>query len=230
MNQDNNHIRDHETVIIGKIMAGLSHEFMNVLAIIRERSGLIEDLMALHQEAAFPFRNKLAKTLTTIGGQVTRGIAIGEGMNQLAHSMDEPLVRVEVNDLLQLITFLMQHFARRKKIQIKVAPVEAPLGHETDPFGLLLVLAACIEYCMDRTGEGGEIILQCQNITHATAIRCAVSRGAFRAGDTDSLRLMQSLWEDALKRLGARLDLLSSTHQIGLVLILSPPLSVSKRS
>ena len=226
MNQGDGKIRDQETVFIGKITAGLSHEFMNVLAIIRERSGLVEDLMALHQEAAFPFRDKLAKTLTTIGQQVTRGIAIGERLNQFAHSMDEPIVRVEINDLLELITFLMQHVARRKKIQLKVAPVEPPLGLETDPFGLLLVLAACIEYCMDRTGEGGEITLRGQNITHATAIRCAVSRGAFGAEDTDTFRPMQSLWEDALKRLGARLDLLSPTHQTGLVLTLPPPFNV----
>lgn len=227
MNQDNNQIRDQEAVFIGKITAGLSHEFMNVLATIRERSGLIEDLMALHQEAVFPFRDKLAKTLTTIGEQVMRGITIGERLNKFAHSMDEPMVRVEINDLLELVTLLMQHFARRKKIQLKVAPVEAPLGLETDPFRLLLVLAACIEYCLDRTGDGGEITLQCQNITHATVIRCAVSRGAFRAEDTDALRSMQSLWEDGLKRLGARLDLLSPTHETGLVLTLPPPFNVS---
>ena len=226
MNQDNNQIRDQEAVFIGKITAGLSHEFMNVLATIRERSGLIEDLMALHQEAVFPFRDKLAKTLTTIGEQVTRGIAIGERLNKFAHSMDEPIVRVEINDLLELVTLLMQHLARRKKIQLKVAPVEPPLGLETDPLRLLLVLAACIEYCMDRTDAGGEITLQCQNITHATAIRCALSRGTFRVEDTDTFRPMQSLWEDALKRLEARLELLSSTQQTGLVLTLPPPSNV----
>jgi hypothetical protein len=41
---------DQETVLIGKVTAGLSHELMNVLAIIRERAGVIEDLMALEKK------------------------------------------------------------------------------------------------------------------------------------------------------------------------------------
>jgi signal transduction histidine kinase len=226
VNQGDSKIRDQETTFIGKITASLSHEFMNALAIIRERSGLIEDLMALDQEEASPFRDKLAQTLTTIREQVMRGIAIGERLNQFAHSMDEPIARVKINDLLELITFLMQHFARRKKLQIKVAPVEPPLGIETDPFRLLLLLGACIEYCMDRTCDGGEITLLCQNTPHGTTIHCIVSRGALRAGDVDGYRPMKSRWEDVLKGLRARLDLLDPTDQNGVVVTLHPSQNV----
>ena len=160
MNQTDRRVRDRETAFIGKITAGISHELMNVLAIIRERSGLIEDLLALDKEGAFPHREKLTKTLTTILEQVIRGMAIGEKLNRFAHSMDEPRARLEINALLDQIALLMQRFARLKKIQLKVSPIEAPMEVDTDPFRILLVLAACLEHCMAHTAEGGEITLQ----------------------------------------------------------------------
>ena len=39
-------MREQETAFIGKITAGVTHEFMNVLSTIKEASGLMEDLLA----------------------------------------------------------------------------------------------------------------------------------------------------------------------------------------
>ena len=220
MNQDNVKSPNPETIWIAKITAGLSHDFMNTLATIRERAGLIEDLMDLHKEAAFPFRDKLSETLKTIREQVLKGIAIGEKLNRFAHSMDQPMMRVDANDLMDLTTFLMQHFTRRRKIQLNMVPSEPPLSLETNPLCLLLLIAACIEYCMDRTGDAKEITLQCQHSNHGAVIQCRATSGVGETEDTRALEIMQSLWGDVLNRLQARLETLKSAHEIGLVLTL----------
>ncbi len=121
-------MREQETAFIGKITAGMTHEFMNVLATIRENSGLMEDLLALCRETSFPHREKFAKTLIIIQKQVNRGMEISARLNKFAHSMDEPKARVEVNELLDQLAFLVQRFARLKQVQLTVNPVEPPFA------------------------------------------------------------------------------------------------------
>jgi signal transduction histidine kinase len=220
VNQGDQKFQDQETVFIGKIMADLSHEIMNVLAIIRERSGLIEDLMALNKEATFPYRKKLANTLTTIRNQVSRGMAVGEKLNRFAHSMDEPLVQYDVNDLLDQIKFLMQRFARLKNIQIEANFTDPPLTVETDPFRVILVLAACIECGIDRTVKGGEIMLQCKKVQKGTSIQCLFGCRKSSAEDEQTIQSLQARLHDPIERLGAQLELLTAGNRIGLEMIL----------
>jgi C4-dicarboxylate-specific signal transduction histidine kinase len=212
---------DQETILIGKITAGLSHELMNVLAIIRERAGLIEDLMALDKETVFPFRDKLDKALVSIRDQVLRGMMIGEKLNQFAHSMDEPMVRVEIHPSLEQAAFLMQRFAGLKKVQIKVPAEGSRLAMETDPFRLLLVIAACIEYCLARADAGGEIRLFCQQTDHGAAIRCALHNGPFPPAEVpDTLGPLRSFLDNVFKEPGVRLEPLVEEDRTGLVLAL----------
>jgi hypothetical protein len=219
MNQGDKKFQDQETVFIAKIMAGLSHEFMNVLAIIRERSGLIEDLMALNKEASFPYREKLANTLATIRKQVSRGMAVGEKMNRFAHSMDEPLVSCDVNDLLDQTTFLMQRFARLKNIRIEANFTGSPLTVGTHPFRVIHILAVFIECGIDRSVEGGEIMLHCSKVQKGASIQCFFDLRN-DASDHEQIQSLQARLHGPIKRLGAQLDLLTTGNQVCLELIL----------
>ncbi len=164
-------MREQETAFVGKVTAGASHEFMNVLAIINERSGLIEDLLAM-DDTSFPYREKLAKTLATIREQVKRGIEISERLNRFAHSMDNPTALLNLDEFLYQLAFLMQRLARLKKIQLTVLPPESSLALYTDPFRLQMVLSACLEYCLNRTAGQGVMELQAYRKEGSIVIRC----------------------------------------------------------
>lgn len=174
MTRDHHGRDDHEVVFIGKIASGTSHEFMNVLATIRESSGLIEDLLAM-DDTPFPFRGKLSRTLRTIRGQVDRGMEVGGRLNRFAHSMDSRAVRLEVNELLRQIASLMQRLAGLRQVEVRVEGAETPVEIETDPVRLQMVLAACIEYCLDRTAGGGVINLECRRRREGIAVLCTGS-------------------------------------------------------
>ena len=47
--QRNNRLREMQLAFIGKLMASLSHENKNHLAIIKESCGLIEDLLMIEE-------------------------------------------------------------------------------------------------------------------------------------------------------------------------------------
>lgn len=213
-------MREQETAFIGKITAGVTHEFMNVLATIRENSGLMEDLLALCRETSFPHREKFAKTLITIQKQVNRGMEISARLNKFAHSMDEPKARVELHELLDQLGFLMQRFATLKQVQLAVNPVESPLAICIDLFRLQLILVACVEYCLDHTASGGMITLQTQRTSQGIAIQSVTELASSLTENADTLPDELAGLQEALEGLGARLIPLSTPGQQGLELIL----------
>ena len=213
-------MREQETAFIGKITAGVTHEFMNVLATIRETSGLMEDLLALSRETPFPHREKFEKILTTIKKQVFRGMKMSGSLNKFAHSMDEPESRVEVNQLLDQLAFLMQHFANLKRVQLTVNPVEPSLAIYTDPFRLQLILVACLEYCMERTAGGGVITLQSRKVGKGIAIRIVIEAGTIHQKKSCALPAEPSGLQDAIHDLGTQLLPIRTPGQQGLELIL----------
>lgn len=197
MSRDDRNRKDCEVAFIGRVTAGVSHEFMNVLATIRESSGLIEDLMAL-DDTPFSFRDKLDRTLATIRGQVDRGMEIGDRLNRFAHSMDCRLVRLEVSELLGRVGALMHRRAGMKGVEVKAEPAEALVEIEADPVGLQMVVGACIEYCLDRTASGGAVTLDCRRKDEGIVIGCRGTPGLPEDEEDGASTLPQAGYHDVL--------------------------------
>lgn len=213
-------MREQETALIGKITAGVSHEFMNVLATIKETSGLMEDLLALCRETSFPHREKFVKTLITIQKQVNRGMEISGRLNKFAHSMDKPKARCEVNELLDQLAFLMQRSAKLKNAQLMVNPAEPPLAIRIDLFRLQLILVTCLEYCLNHTACGGVITLQSRKTREGIAIQSVIDAYSSQTESVDVLQNELAVLREALEGLGAQLLPISTPGQRGLELIL----------
>jgi signal transduction histidine kinase len=169
-------MEQHETAFLGRISAGMTHEIKNVLAIIKESSGLMEDLLALSGDGSFPYREKFQQVLTTIRDQVGRGVELTTRLNRFAHSMDEPVAEVELNDLIGQMALLMQRFARLKKVQLQVVPAAQPITVRTDPFRLQLVLAACVDYLLAQSREGAVIRLEARRDGRRARLQVVVDR------------------------------------------------------
>jgi len=216
-------VKKQESAFIGKITAGVTHEYMNVLATIRETSGLMEDLLSLSQADDFPYREKFSKALSTIRSQVDRGTGLTEKLNAFAHNMDRPSFRVVIDDLLVQVILLMQHSSRLCNIELlidhthRIRPSPVLLS---DPFNLQLILASCLEYCMANTASGGAIMLQTGHVDEGVAIRCVIAKGLNSARKTDDFASVAAGLEEACHALEARLQQIDSTNQHGLTLIL----------
>jgi len=219
MTRDDRPPNDREVAFIGRVAAGVSHELMNVLATIRESSGLIEDFLAI-DDTSFPYREKLSRTLVTIRGQVNRGMEIGGRLNWFAHSMDDRAVRLEVNELLGQLASLMQRRAGIRRVEVRVRGSESPAEIETDPIRLQMILAACIEYCLDQTAGGGVITLECQRRGDGIAILCTGNPGLVVAEKAGIPPDRDALYNDVLDEFSDSLKTLNNQSSTGLELFL----------
>jgi C4-dicarboxylate-specific signal transduction histidine kinase len=216
-------LRREEIAFMGRITAGMTHEIKNVLAIIRESAGLMEDLLSLRPEKPFTHQEKFLKTIATIQEQVNRGVDLTTRLNRFAHSMDEPAVSVDVNDLLEQTGSLLERFARLKRVQLRILPMEQPQSIRTDPFRLQMVLSECVDALLNRLETGGEVSVRPLEGSDRKTLRILIQG----ATGGISVELPQSGFEHlsamqgVLDALGASLESSDDPEQKGVILTLS---------
>lgn len=115
---DKNRLRDMQLAFIGKLMAGLSHEFKNHLAIIKELNGLIEDLLLLEESLQPENRERINKNITGIDERIKQAAENCRYLSGFSHRMDQPLSSFGVTDVLLEEIYLIERFARQKQVKL----------------------------------------------------------------------------------------------------------------
>ncbi len=149
----------NEVAFFGRITAAFTHDMKNVLAIVRECAGLMEDLLSMSQGASFPHTDRFVRSLGTIQAQVKRGVDLCSGLNRFAHSPDEDVTTVDLNEILALIVLLSERFARLKGISLSLKPHPEAVPVVASPVGLQMVVFACLECCWKSMSDGGSVSL-----------------------------------------------------------------------
>ncbi|MEJ2283420.1 MAG: histidine kinase dimerization/phospho-acceptor domain-containing protein, partial [Desulfobacterales bacterium] len=73
----------------GRISASVTHEIKNVLAVVGENAGLLEDLTLMADRGQPIDPARLKKMSETVKKQVARADEILKNMNRFAHTSDE---------------------------------------------------------------------------------------------------------------------------------------------
>jgi C4-dicarboxylate-specific signal transduction histidine kinase len=149
-----------KAAFMGRITAGVTHEIKNVLAIIKESAGLLEDLVCLSKEDAPPPRDKLLRAVGRITDQVSRGVDLAVHLNAFAHTPDEKTAGVDLNQAAAQAAYLSQRFARLKGMTLTTAAHERALTITIDPLAFQLLLFQAVEWIMDLAAPGTVITLE----------------------------------------------------------------------
>jgi hypothetical protein len=206
-------LEDQELAFLGKITAWLTHDLKNVLAIILENAGLMEDILSFSPKGALPHPEKFFKPLTVIQNQVRRGAEISTALNRLGKSLTEPPGEVEVNALLQQTAFLLERPVRLKRGKLEVIPAEKGLAIKAHPLPLYLALGTLMEILLEDLAPGGAITLRPEQNGADIALQVA----APAADETRRAALPPQL-AGLKEMLGLRLDSLNLPGQKGFLL------------
>ncbi len=137
----------------GQISASISHEIKNVLAIINENAGLLEDLTLMADRGKPIDPARLVKMAATIKKQIGRADNIIKNMNSFAHSIDQTVTTVDLNEIVELIITLTARFAAMKNVQVDLQLPRDPPKIQTAPYQLMNLLWLCLDFAMDASGE-----------------------------------------------------------------------------
>ncbi|SPD75845.1 conserved hypothetical protein [uncultured Desulfobacterium sp.] len=203
----------------GKMTASISHEIKNVLAIINENAGLMEDLVLMANKG----RPLEPERLTTLAGKIISQIQRADGiilnMNTFAHSVDEFQKRIDITETLTLVVSLSNRFASMRGVAVELAPIHNPIRINTNQFLLENIVWLCLDYAMDEAGHGKRVVLNAEKVDNAIAIRFAMPEGV--TGDFS--RIFPGKREEALVEILAG-DL--STHRDRGEIVLTLPTEI----
>ena len=169
-----------EVAFIGKITAGITHEMNNVLAIIKESAGLMEDIISLFPENSIPHREKIQKSLARIRAQIIRGVGLMESLNRFAHSPDESPAKVDLVVMAERMATLSKRFIRQKNADLIIRPQEKsdpPMTVVTHPVLLQMAIFECILYCLDGMQAGGNIRIEFEKTGEITTVKILCGDG-----------------------------------------------------
>lgn len=161
----------------GTTSASISHEIKNVLAIINENAGLLEDLTLMADKGMPLDPERLKKIAGKVLKQIQRADGIIKGMNRLAHSVDEPIKNVDSGEILELIAALAARFAAKFGVTVEVMPCEGPINITTNPFFLENLIWLCLEFAILAAGPGKTVELIRENAKKGVHIRFARLEG-----------------------------------------------------
>jgi len=155
----------------GKMTASISHEIKNVLAIINENAGLLEDLILMAEQGKAIDPQRLKTMSQTLMRQVKRADTILKNLNRFAHSADASLQTIDLNDLIELLAALSSRFAALRGITLNPKLDPSPVTLRTSPFLLMNLLWLCLDFAMAAAGDDKVVELVTQKADAGIQIR-----------------------------------------------------------
>jgi C4-dicarboxylate-specific signal transduction histidine kinase len=213
-------LREKGLAFFGSVTASFSHEINNVMAIIAELSGLMEDLLRVADQEHPPPLERFKGISERIGAQVKRGEQMIKRLNRFAHTMDEPVKTIDATHLLEDLVALSERPRTRRRARLETRFPEETILLVSNPFLLQQAIFSCIELVLaaSRDNQLLRLILEKQD----GGARITVS-GEDPIVKTDEAAL--SFLPMLMQELGGKVEVIS-TGNGGLSLVLSLPYSI----
>ncbi|MBU1342433.1 MAG: hypothetical protein KKE44_12405 [Proteobacteria bacterium] len=161
-----------KAVFLGRVTASVTHEIQNVLAIIKETSGLMEDFLQMNQsEGLSDIEDRLNKCIETIKRQAYRGVTLTSSLNGFAHTPDSTLSSINIFETLKKLVFITDRLFKQKGVDVSIVECNNPYSITTDPVLFEMVVFSCTECLIDVFQIKTTLILNLQSSGDQTAIK-----------------------------------------------------------
>ncbi|CAB1056896.1 FIG00602868: hypothetical protein [Olavius sp. associated proteobacterium Delta 1] len=143
----------------GQISASISHEIKNVMAIINENAGLLEDFTLMEKRGVPIDPERLKSMAEGVKKQIARADVILKNMNRFAHSIDHIFTEIDLTQTVELIIALTARFAAMRGIEVVLQLPEKEVKFQTSPYLMMNLLWLCLDYSMSACGDSKHIEL-----------------------------------------------------------------------
>lgn len=146
-----------DILFVGRILASVTHDMQNVMAIIKESGALTDDILRLNGPPKMRYAKELATALVNIEQQVERGRRLMFMLNGFAHAAADHPERCDLLRFARQISVLAERMVRLKECTLKTSLEGDALYVSGNALvlmqGIYLGIAAVLEGC-----EAGDLI------------------------------------------------------------------------
>ncbi|MEA1969923.1 MAG: hypothetical protein U9N77_17110 [Thermodesulfobacteriota bacterium] len=179
MEDNNTKMEDNNTkaAFLGKVTASVTHELQNVLAIIKENEGLMEDIILMSQEtSAAELAEKLERSLDTIKKQVLRGVNRTSELNGFAHTTDHVKAEINIFKTMDKLISLTRRITNLAGVEVTIAENAETAKNEqqpsivTDPVLFQMAVYNCIDWLTSSAFPGTILTISFQKSNNRVSI------------------------------------------------------------
>jgi len=160
-----------ELAFFGAITASATHELNNVLAMVNEFSGLIEDNLAGVSSGASVDAERIGGITKRIGCQVDRGKTILSSLNRFAHSVETSDAGLDLGETIETICGLCQRFAGLQRTQLIPLPAGGAVRMKGSAFVLQHLIYRCLEICIATANANTSVEIGCDEQGEEVLVR-----------------------------------------------------------
>lgn len=140
---------------IGRLAAGVGHEINNPLAIINEKAGLVQDLLAITKD--FEHKATISHCLEGINTSVVRCSTITHRLLGFAKRQDVKNQKLQINDILKEVMVFLENSMLTNQIKINSQLQEDLPEVISDHMQLQQVFLNILNNAIDAVGKDGNI-------------------------------------------------------------------------
>ncbi|MDP8206626.1 MAG: hypothetical protein P9L92_08200 [Candidatus Electryonea clarkiae] len=178
-----------ELSFFGTITASVTHELNNVLSIVEQVAGLLEDMLAA-QESGYPVKpEKLARIHERITRQTKRGVGIIKSLNSFAHGTDEPVSEFDLNHIVGNIITLSTRFAELKKVRLESEYTAEEVKITGDPFLLQQAVFSGFQFLLEDAKKDDTIVVTVSQHENGSAAQVQIKGPAHEKSNRDEPRI-----------------------------------------
>ncbi len=139
--------------------ATISHEVKNVLAIINENAGLLEDLSLMEQKGIKIDPDRLISVTGKIKQQVKRADVIIKNLNRFGHSTDEAVQEIDLEDTVTFMIALCERNASNRDVTLGLNAPDSVIKATTNLFLLQNLIWLCLDFALDAVGDEKNVMI-----------------------------------------------------------------------
>ncbi len=199
----------------GKITASITHELNNVLAIIDQSAGLLDDLIIGEKKGRKIPLEKLQSIAEKTTRHTQRGFEFIQNLNKFAHLVDEPIQDINLHEFISHYVFITKRFSALKEVELELDEAIYTTMISTNIFRLQQILFGCINIMLEGSKKGDRINLRCAPTLGGSSINISIT-------NFPSEKLLKDpfmVFENLANQINWKIEILSCGTGIELILL-----------
>jgi C4-dicarboxylate-specific signal transduction histidine kinase len=153
---------------MGRIVASVAHELNNVIAIVEQNAGLLQDLSAQGPALA---PEVLAQVVEQINAQTKRAATILRAVRTFAHSTDSDAIAFDVAAHVDILVQLARRKADVRGVALAAPSTAKQITLHGSPFRFLQVLYSVIESCLESAEDADTLSIAARHQDGRVCVR-----------------------------------------------------------
>ena len=174
--QVHSRLREEDLAFLGAIGAHVSHDMRNVLSVVGQYAGLLDDLLGLAERGKALDQAKLRKLAGNIAEQVDKGTLTMERFSQFAHAAGERTASFDVTAVTGNTAALAQRHAALLRCRLETDLPGEEIRVAANQFALQHAMFVAIQLILGSVAEG--------QVVHVTLVHQGSAAVIRVSGDT----------------------------------------------